>query len=332
MGQDAGIGRQVRGYLYRTALELMPASLALALQFRRTQGRWPNLKRPRSFNEKLQWRKLHDRNPLLPFLIDKIAVKELLAGHAGVDEWLIPTLWSGSRVSTEILAGIAPPYVIKPNHASGRILFNRGDFPDLAALAARANAMVAKPHPRFLQEWPYGQIGPRLLIEPFIGADLAVPEDYKLYVFHGRVRFIQVDTDRERSHRRALYSREWRRMPFQYRINQRAIPMPRPSQLERMVAFAERIATDLALDFIRVDLYEVGGRTWVGELTPFPSSGFAKFDPPSADFEIGRFWRLPHHVQPVVRPHPVRVLAAVPPEGSDGDARMRLHAGLRRRV
>lgn len=287
-----GIGRRMMQTLYRGTLGLAPAPLSLSIQFLRTQGRWPDLARPQSFNEKLQWRKLHDRRPILPLMIDKVAVKTLLAERLQAHDWLIPTLWTGARLDADILAALAPPYVIKPNHASGRIIINRGDCADLAALAERANAMLREPHPRFLREWPYGQVSPQLLVEPFIGADLKVPYDYKFYAFHGRVRFIQVDTDREHDHKRALYDPSWRRLPFQYQINQRRLPVPRPTQLARMIAFAERIARDLDLDFIRADLYEVDGRAWFGELTPFPSSGFAKFDPPSADFEIGRRWRL----------------------------------------
>lgn len=301
LGAVGGIGRQIGRSLYRRLLELMPAPLSLAVQFRRTQARWPNLRQPQSFNEKLQWRKLHDRNPIFPVLADKIAVKTLLAERHGAEKWLIPTLWSGPRLTAEILAGVAPPYVIKPNHTSGRILFNRGDCVDLAELAARANAMLSTPHTRFLREWHYAPIQPQLLIEPFIAKGIAAPDDYKLFVFHGRVRFVQFDTDRAGNHKRAFYDPDWNRLPFQYRTKrtkQLTQDVPRPSQLEGMVAFAQRIAVEVGFDFIRVDLYEVDGRVWFGELTLFPSSGLDSFDPPSADFEIGRFWRLPAQANP----------------------------------
>jgi hypothetical protein len=297
-------GREAGRNLYRRALEVMPAPLSLAIQFQRTQGRWPNLRRPQSFNEKLQWRKLHDRRPILPVMVDKLAAKALLAERFEAHDWLIPTLWTGPRLSVDILATIPPPYVIKPNHASGRIVINRGEWADLAALAERANAMLDQPHPSFLREWPYDQIRPQLFVEPFIGADRQAPYDYKLYTFRGRVRFIQVDTDREHDHKRALYDPQWRRLPFQYKINQRRLPVARPTQLARMIAFAERIARELDMDFIRADLYEVEGRAWFGELTPFPSSGLARFDPPSADFEIGRFWRLATEPSRQVTPLP----------------------------
>lgn len=295
MGLSAvrGMARRMLQTLYRGTLGLAPAPLSLSLQFLRTQGRWPDLARPQSFNEKLQWRKLHDRRSILPLMIDKVAVKALLVERLEAHDWLIPTLWTGPRLDADTLAALPAPYVIKPNHASGRILFNRSDCADLTALAERANAMLREPHPRFLREWPYGQVSPQLLVEPFIGADLKVPYDYKLYAFHGRVRFIQVDTDREHNHKRALYDPQWRRLPFQFEINQQRLPLARPTQLARMIDFVERIAGEFDMDFIRADLYEVDGRAWFGELTPFPSSGFARFDPPSADFAIGRFWRLP---------------------------------------
>ena len=288
-----GLARRMGQALYRCALEAAPAPLSLSIQFRRTQRRWPNLRHPTSFNEKLQWRKLHDRSAILPLIVDKVAVKQALAQDSATQDWLIPTLWTGARVSAEILAKFAPPYVIKPNNTSGRILINRDSDADLRALAGRANAMLATPHPRFLREWPYRQVRPQLLIEPFIGADFKCPVDYKFYVFHGRASFIQVDTDRHSDHKRALYAPDWRRMPFQYKIAEQTRALAPPTQLESMVAFAERVASRFNLDFIRVDLYQVGEHPYFGELTPFPSSGLAKFEPMVADFEIGRLWRLP---------------------------------------
>lgn len=286
------IVRQVRQGVYRQTLQAMPATLALSIQFRRLQGRWPDLLHPKTFNEKLQWRKLYDRNPLWPTLVDKVAVKALLKRN-GARDWLIPTIWTGSHLTAAALGRLSPPYVIKPNNSSGRIVINRDPGADLEALATRANAMIRTPHPRFLCEWPNTQVRPLLMIEPLLGGGPRLPTDYKFYAFHGRVQFIQVDLNRETHHRRILYGRDWRRTPFQYRLATAEEDVAPPSQLASMTAFAERIGAELGLDFVRVDLYEAGGCGYFGELTAFPSSGFAKFDPLDADLAIGALWTLP---------------------------------------
>ena len=135
-----------------------------------------------------------------------------------------------------------------------------------------------------------------LLVEEFLGADLA---DYKFLVFGGRVGIVQVDTGRSgRRHQRRLYTPDWRPLDVVEPHMAAAPVTPPPVGLPVMTRVAEELGREF--DFIRVDLYDVDGTVWFGELTPYPGGGLDPFDP-GLDRELGARWVLPP--RRAVRPH-----------------------------
>ena len=126
-----------------------------------------------------------------------------------------------------------------------------------------------------------------MLVEPFVGEGLALPIDYKLYVFHGEVAAIQVHLDREHRHRWVLFDRAWKRLSSPSDGDE----PPPPASLGEMIAGAEELARNF--DFVRVDLYDTVRGPRFGELTFYPGSGLDRFDPPSLDFALGALWREP---------------------------------------
>jgi hypothetical protein len=140
-------------------------------------------------------------------------------------------------------------------------------------------------------EWAYSQVPPRLIAEELLGANGSIPLDYKFFVFHGRVRLIQVDLDRFGSHVRTAYSPAWDRIPVVYSFPS-GPEIERPGSLPEMISIAERLGHET--DFVRVDLYEIGGRIVFGEMTNYPAAGNLKFEPSSFDYELGSWWSLPN--------------------------------------
>ncbi|WP_428391757.1 hypothetical protein [Lichenicoccus sp.] len=59
-------------------------------------GYIPDLRHPRTLNEKVAWRMLHDRNPLIPLTIDKLLVRDWVAARVG-SEVLVPLLGAWDR-------------------------------------------------------------------------------------------------------------------------------------------------------------------------------------------------------------------------------------------
>lgn len=273
----------------------LPPRLSLNLQFLRVHGRFPNLRNPQTFSEKVQWRKLNDRNPRFAPMMDKISVKEFVSKEFG-PEWVTPSLWTGTHVTADILRGLPKPFVIKPSHTSGYIEFVTDEGADLEAVATQANTWTKYVHHPQLLEWGYGDIPPRLLVEPFIGEENAPPLDYKFFVFNGQVRMVQVDTDRFIGHKRSFYDPQWKKLPFGmgYPVEPRDIPAP--TNFEKMKEFANRMCSMIANDFVRVDLYELDGAPFFGEVTFYPEAGFKSFMPPSYDQVVGGYWSLPRKV------------------------------------
>ena len=265
--------------------ELPRFPLKLGLTHLWRNRHWPDLEEPTTFNELVQARKLQDRNPLLPLLADKVRVKDYVARRLG-DDWVIPTLWHGTELPES--PDWPLPFVLKSSHASCQCAFVRTEGEDWPRIRRRAHRWLRSSYGGILDEWLYGKIEPQLLVEPFVGNGRSLPTDYKFFVFGGRAEFIQIDTDREHAHKRAIFDRDWRRLPVELQYPQERREIPRPASLASMIEAAETLSR--CFDFVRVDLYEVGGRPLFGELTFYPGSGLDRFRPAAFDRLFGSCW------------------------------------------
>lgn len=241
-----------------------------------------NLSRPARFNELVQHRKLYDRNLLLPALADKLTVKPYVADRLG-SEWVIPTLWHGAELPAN------PPwprgFVVKSRHGCNQTAFVRSADDNWAAVQRNSRRWMRRDYGFWLDEWLYTHIPRGLLVEPFVGSTGTLPIDYKLFVFHGRVEFVQVHLQRETRHRWIVFDRHWQRV---------SSPTPdpdppRPHTLPALIEAAETLGRDF--DFVRIDMYEVDRQPLFGEMTFYPGSGLGRFDPVSLDARMGACWR-----------------------------------------
>ncbi|MET0699085.1 MAG: ATP-grasp fold amidoligase family protein, partial [Mycobacterium sp.] len=146
------------------------------------------------------------------------------------------------------------------------------------------------------REWVYGQMPRQVIIEEMLaGADGAVPDDYKFFVFGGRCAYVEVDAGRFGVRTQDFFRPDWQHVPLSGGLPW-ATPEPaQPAHLSEMIVLAERLGADT--DFVRVDLYDVDGRVVFGELTSFPAGGDSPFDPESFNEEFGRRWTVPRRYQ-----------------------------------
>jgi hypothetical protein len=274
--------------LPRAVVHRLPLRLKRAVLYREAHGRGPSGRAPRTFTEKVNWRVVNDRRPLIAQLGDKLAMKDYAARVCpGLP---IPrVLWSGTDVAG--LAGVDLParWVLKPNHGTMRIHVGSGR-PDVAALRRTTAGWLDEPLHRERGEWIYSRARRLLLAEEFLGRAGQVPADHKFLVFGGRVRLIQVDTGRfDGVHRRRLYTPDWTPLSVREQVPPGPVTPPPPS-LPAMIAIAAALGREF--DFIRVDLYDVDGEIWFGELPPSPGGGLDPFDP-ELDRRLGAEWQLP---------------------------------------
>jgi len=270
---------------------ILPDYLAVNLMYYGTFRKLPNLKHPRTFNEKVAWRKLYQRNPQFRVFCDKIAVKAEIARLIG-RQYVIETLWTGDNPEDIPFDELVPPYVIKVSHGSGGNVFVR-TVQDIKRerIVASMREQLAFRHGRRLREWGYLGIPPMVLIEPMVempNDDL--PDEYKFFVYHGRAHFIQFACDRARGLKLNFYDREWNLLPAKLKYPQTSKPVSRPETLGKLIELAERIGAQF--DFVRVDLYSPPQGILFSEVTFYPNAGLEAFTPQEWDSKFGEPWQI----------------------------------------
>jgi hypothetical protein len=270
----------------KEVLYLLPDELFVALFFVYKLGYVPHLRKPRSFNEKLQWIKLHDRSPLRTLAVDRFKVREYVALRAPECR-LVPHLWVGDDLSDTIWLSLPDSFVLKATHGSGFVFLCRSKGKeDFETVRHETLRWLATDYSRNRREWPYRDLARLLIAEEFLfDRNNKVPTDFKFFCSNGRVTFVQVDLDRFEHHTRNLYARDFSKLDVTY-LYSRGAGVDRPARFGDAVAIAEKLAAPF--DFIRVDLYLLGDAVYFGELTCFPEAGFGRFTPKDFDFALGQ--------------------------------------------
>ena len=265
----------------------------LKLLYRARIGRPLDLDTPRTFNEKLQWLKIHDRNPLYTTLVDKAEVKPWVAARIGW-EHVVPTLGVWDSFDEIDFDALPERFVLKCTHDSGGLAIcrDRATF-DVVAARKKIERSLSRNYYWSGREWPYKGVRPRVLAEKYLGPVAAGDiTDYKFMCFGGSARCAFTCTGRAEGDLRVdFFDLDWNRLPFERHYPNSVVPPAAPERLGDMVAFSERLAD--GLPFVRVDFYEVAGELFFGEMTFYPGSGTEEFDPESWDAELGGWLELP---------------------------------------
>ena len=253
-------------------------------------GRLPDLRRPRTFNEKILWRRLNDKRPLFETLCDKVAARAFVAEAAG-EQYLVPCYGVYDRPEDIDWNSMPGPCVVKASHGSGWVeIVEDPAHADAARLTAACRRWLAADYSRQWREWQYHGVPRRLLIERFLGKGGVPTIDYRFLCFDGVPRVIYTAHDRFANVAMTFYDLPWRRL----RVRWQAPLGPRedpPPALAEMLELAANLSC--GFDFVRVDLYCFEGRPYFSELTFTPNGGLRPFDPVEFDGWLGHLWTLP---------------------------------------
>ena len=257
----------------------------IATRFRREFGKEIDLINPKTFNEKLQYLKLYHRSGVLSVFADKYRVRDYIKklGFGNYLNDIYGVFDDAEKISWELLPN---SFVIKATHGSGwNIICADKKLLDWNNSLRQMEQWLKLNYYYYGREWCYKNIKPRLLIERYLEQNV---NDYKFFCFGGRPLFIQVDIDRFINHRRNIYDMNWMILPLKYGYDNFDIGLvTKPKQLEEMSYLAEKLSSNLP--FVRVDLFEINGRVFFGEITMYPEAGFGKFCPESIDNDWGNF-------------------------------------------
>lgn len=287
--------RILAALLYRTT-SLWPDKLYLKLLYFSQMGKRLDLENPKTFNEKLQWLKLYNRNPEYTTMVDKYAVKEYVASKIG-EKYIIPMLGVWDNVDEIDWEALPNQFVLKTTHGGGNtgvVICKDKNNIDVEKIKRKLYSSLKQDIYKTYREWPYKNVPKRIIAEKYMidesGQEL---KDYKFFCFNGLVQCYKIDFDRFVSHKANYYNRESLLLPFGEVIcpADHSKVFKKPISIDKMIELAEVLAKDIP--FVRVDFYNIKGKIYFGEITFFPAAGLGRFEPEEWDSILGYWIKLP---------------------------------------
>lgn len=232
-----------------------------------------------TFNEKLQWLKIYDRNPIYTKMVDKFEVKKIISAKIG-ENYVIPTLGVWNTTDEIEFKHLPERFVLKTTHDSGGVSIcrNKAEY-DIEEAKKTLQQSLEKSHYQLYREWPYKDVKPRIIAEKYITDDErnGILTDYKFYCFDGYVDCVMACYGRETGNTKYyFFDKDWKLL----RINhdgmeaKAGFSKPVPSHLSEMFNIASILSH--GIPFARVDLYQISNQVLFGEITFFPQAGFDK--------------------------------------------------------
>ncbi|HRD01764.1 MAG TPA: ATP-grasp fold amidoligase family protein [Candidatus Saccharicenans sp.] len=268
-------------------------SFLAGLVFLIVHGYVPRFRQPRSFSEKIFNRMLFSRNRKWIVISDKLQLRECIRQRIG-NTFLMELIWSGSNPEDIPFEMLPQRYVIKMNHGCGyNILIDGKTSMSLNEIKLKLNRWKLENYCQDKNqglEWAYKNIKPMIMIEEFLEENGRPPLDYKFFCFSGRVEYLQISFDRFGDASERILDRNFNVLDTYNGVRLCDGPIKRPENYDEMIKVAEKLSA--GFDFIRVDLYNVDGKIYFGELTCYPAGGLAAFVPRKWDFIFGEKWIL----------------------------------------
>lgn len=266
----------------------IPDKMYIKWMFRLKMGKRLDLKTPQTFNEKLQWLKLYNRKPEYTTMVDKFAVKEYVSKIIG-EKYIIPTLGVWDRPEDIDWDSLPDRFVLKTTHGGGNtgviICKNKSSF-DRQKAIDKLHQSLKQDLYKVLREWPYKNVPRRILAEQYLDGGSNDLPDYKFFCFDGVVKALFVGTERGSGDVKFDY--------FDADFNHLDLIQQHPMsgrQLEKPICFEEmkKVSSKLSrgIPHVRVDLYNVNGNVYFGEMTFTHHGGIVPFHPEKWDYEFG---------------------------------------------
>lgn len=261
--------------------------LYVKMQFYLSMHKKLNLNPPQTFNEKLQWLKLHDRHESHTQLVDKYEVKKVVEKLLG-KEFIIPTIGIYNNFDEIDANSLPDKFVIKCTHNSGNVCICK-DKKTFDWNVARKKITKSLKHNFFWtsREYPYKNVKPRIIIEENINdSDTKSINDYKFFCFNGEPKMLLIASNREVDVKFDLFDMEFNHCPFKKTYDNLATtPLQKPALFEELKEVAAKLSK--GFPHVRIDLYQVGNKIYFGEYTFFDNAGYEGFVPEKWDTIIG---------------------------------------------
>ena len=259
-------------------------------------GKTLNLNNPQRFDEKLWWLKLNNHDPQMTICSDKYAVREYVR-QCGFEDTLMEQMEVLSTVKELDVKKFGFEVVAKCTHNSGGHLFYNPDKPisdNQIRVAKRNLSFILHQNASVLsREWNYKNIPPRIVVERVVrDKNGCLPSDYKFMCFDGEPKLLFLDLgvindDDTYNHNypRNIYDMEFNLLPVYETRPNADYPVEKPANFDYMVKIARILSSPFP--FCRVDLYNVDGKVFFGEITFYHGGGCNDIQPEEWDYRMG---------------------------------------------
>lgn len=270
---------------------MIPDELYLKMQFKKAMGYSLDLKNPKTFNEKLQWLKLYDRNPEYTTMVDKYSVKKYIAKKIG-PEFIIPTLGVWNSFDEIDFNALPNQFVLKCTHDSGGLIVcHDKSCLDMEAVRKKIETSLSNNFYHVGREWPYKNVPHRIIAEQYMADAL---RNYKQFGFDSVPRMTLVYSEHftKDGLKEDFYDEVWNHLDIQRSAHGKAVlPIQRSKQYDLMKQLAAKISEKMS--FVRIDFYEIDEKLYFCEVTLCPANKFEGFKPEEWDLKLGEWIKLP---------------------------------------
>lgn len=252
-------------------------------------------KAPETFNQKIQFRKLYDNNPLYSVCADKYRVRSYVKDKIG-EEYLIPLYLVTDKLTEEQWKNLPNSFVAKANHNSGPVQVVRNkEKVDSKKVIKELNTQIKLDFGSLTLEKFYSEIPPKIIVEKYLESKKEIPDDFKFHCFNYKNNFkcfVEHIVGRKENdlsvYNSVYYDENWNKMPFTIESKNYDYIVEKPKNFEKMLEIVKKLSEDF--EYVRVDLYNIDEKIYFGELTFCDGSGLAKFEPEDWDYKFGSYW------------------------------------------
>lgn len=258
----------------------------LKIVYRIKMGQKLDLNNPKTFNEKLQWLKLHDRKDIYTTMVDKYEAKKYIADIIG-EQYIIPTLGVYDRFDDIDFKKLPKQFVIKCTHDSGGLIVCKDKTKlNINEAKKKINKCMKQNFYYLGREWPYKNVKPKIIIERYMedGSGYQL-KDYKIFCFNGVPKIILICSERQTNLKETWFDEYFKKIDVTEGGHETDNSIKKPKELKEMMDLAKKLSKNMV--FLRTDFYIVKNKVYFGEITLFPASGYERFVPEEWNRKLG---------------------------------------------
>lgn len=271
---------------------IIPSKIYLKIRYKKIFKRNLDFKNPKTFNEKLNWLKIYDKNDYTN-MVDKYEVKKIIADKIG-EQYIIPNYGVWNKFDDIEFEKLPKSFVLKCTHDSGGIVIVKDkEKMNYDEAKKKINKCLKKNYYYESREKTYKNVKPRIIAEKYM-EDKKTKElrDYKFFCFDGKVEFMYVASNRQGEGKTYfnLFTKDFKEIDVINGHPRAPYKIDKPEKYDKMIELSEKIAK--GMKHVRIDWYEVDGAVYFGEMTFYHNGGFIPFIPDKYDYEFGKYLNL----------------------------------------